>query len=201
MDDKEFRKLRREDLIEIIYQYQRREQRLTQENETLKSQLKDRNLQMEKAGSIAQAALALNGVFEAAQQAADQYLQSVRFMAESGKAAPASRKPEEKQLRPEKEVRPPAPEPQKPVQPAEKPAVQIPADPGKAASSLKPPAPASKPVVQKPAAAKPQPPQAKKPAVPATQQQKPPVPQNRQPAQEGNDTDAFIASLKDYLGM
>ena len=41
-------------------------------------QLEQRNIQIEQAGSIAQAALQLSGIFEAAQSAADIYLQNVK---------------------------------------------------------------------------------------------------------------------------
>lgn len=76
----ELRKLSRADLIEIIYQYQKREQELLRENAALHQQLENRRIQIKKAGSIAEAALALNGVFEAAQAAADQYLENITQM-------------------------------------------------------------------------------------------------------------------------
>ena len=86
MTDKEFRRLRREDLIEIIYALQKSQAQLQEENEKLQSQLAERRLRLEQAGSIAQAALALNGVFDAAQQAADQYLAEIRQNNEQTKA-------------------------------------------------------------------------------------------------------------------
>ena len=78
MMDQELRHLTREDLLDIIYELQRRTQQVEQENETIRKQLADRTVKLEKAGSIAEAALALNGVFEAAQAAAEQYLENVR---------------------------------------------------------------------------------------------------------------------------
>ncbi len=77
MTDQELRHLTREDLLDIIYELQQKTQRLEQENETIRKQLSDRTVKLENAGSIAEAALALNGVFEAAQAAADQYLAQV----------------------------------------------------------------------------------------------------------------------------
>ena len=77
MTDREFRRLTREDLLDIIYELQQKTQQLEQENETICKQLSDRTVKLENAGSIAEAALALNGVFEAAQAAADQYLAQV----------------------------------------------------------------------------------------------------------------------------
>ena len=51
---------------------------LKAQNAALTAQLQDRQLRLEKAGSIAQAALELNNVFAAAQAAADDYLHSVQ---------------------------------------------------------------------------------------------------------------------------
>lgn len=76
--EKELKRLSRSELVEIIYQYQQREQELLNENEKLKAQLEDKQIKISKVGSIAQASLALNEVFEAAQAAADQYLENVQ---------------------------------------------------------------------------------------------------------------------------
>ena len=43
---------------------------------------KSRRIELEKAGSIAEASLRLNGVFEAAQKAADQYRENLRRLSE-----------------------------------------------------------------------------------------------------------------------
>ena len=53
----------------------------------LKGQLSDKAIRLQDAGSIAQAALSLNDVFASAQQAADQYLDSIRLMKEEQEAA------------------------------------------------------------------------------------------------------------------
>lgn len=78
MTDQEFRRLTREDLIEIIYEQQKRLEQAEQENERLQQALSAREMKLQNAGSIAEAALALNGVFEAAQAAADDYVAQVR---------------------------------------------------------------------------------------------------------------------------
>jgi hypothetical protein len=57
--------------------------RLDKELKTTKAQLNKREIAIESAGSIAEAALKLNGVFEAAQKAADQYLENVRMQTEA----------------------------------------------------------------------------------------------------------------------
>ena len=77
MSSKELRRLSRAELLEILIAQ-------TKENDKLKAQLReteeklsDKTLKIGSAGSIAQAALQINGVFEAAQRAADQYLENV----------------------------------------------------------------------------------------------------------------------------
>lgn len=77
MSQQEFRKLRRLDLVDIIYRLQEELGEQKRENEELKCRLAERELKIERAGSIAQAALELNEVMEVAQKAADQYLVSV----------------------------------------------------------------------------------------------------------------------------
>ena len=74
MSQQEFRKLRRLDLVDIIYRLQEELEEQKRENEVLKCRLAERELKIERAGSIAQAALELNEVMEVAQKAADQYL-------------------------------------------------------------------------------------------------------------------------------
>ncbi|MCD8100688.1 MAG: hypothetical protein LUE06_08960 [Oscillospiraceae bacterium] len=83
MADKELRKMSRTELIEIIYALQQNERSLREENEELRKQLDDKLLRIEKAGSIAEAALSLNHIFEDAEAAAQQYLASLQFSNEN----------------------------------------------------------------------------------------------------------------------
>ena len=78
MADRELRRMHRAELIEIIYALKQSEDQLKAQNAALTAQLQDRQLRLESAGSIAQAALELNNVFAAAQSAADDYLHSVQ---------------------------------------------------------------------------------------------------------------------------
>ena len=71
MAERELRRMNRMELIEIIYALKQHEEELEQQNANLRQQLAE-------VGSIAEAALSLNRVFEAAQAAADQYLESVK---------------------------------------------------------------------------------------------------------------------------
>lgn len=77
MTDKEFRKLSRRELIEIIYQLQCEQQALTEENQKLQEALDDRILKQQEYGSIAQAAVGLSDIFSLAQETADRYLESI----------------------------------------------------------------------------------------------------------------------------
>ena len=80
MTDQELRRLSRADLIDIIYTLKQQKEQAEQQLAQAQAQLQDRQLRLANAGSIAEAALSLNGVFDAA-QAADQYLQAVRTSA------------------------------------------------------------------------------------------------------------------------
>lgn len=82
MTDKEFKRLRRSDLIEILYEYQKREKALNEEIASLKSELEARELKIRNAGSIAEAVVKLNELFETAQKTADEYVEQVKRNAE-----------------------------------------------------------------------------------------------------------------------
>lgn len=82
MTDREMKKLNRAELLELLLEQMDENRRLREELDQAQAALADRRIRLEHAGSIAQAALALNGVFEAADRAAQAYLDSVRHMAE-----------------------------------------------------------------------------------------------------------------------
>lgn len=77
MTEKQLRNLKRADLLEMLLEQCKENEKLLAENEALKKQLEDRKIKIEEAGNIAEAALKLNDIFEAAQKAANQYLESV----------------------------------------------------------------------------------------------------------------------------
>ena len=80
MTDTELKKLSRSELLEMLLVQTKEVERLQAALTQTEQRLADQQIRMDQAGDIAQAALALNGVFEAAQAAAEQYLQSVREM-------------------------------------------------------------------------------------------------------------------------
>ena len=63
--------LRRSELIDLIYEMKKREIELQTRLDEAEAKLQAREITMEKAGSIADAAVELSGVFQAAQEAAD----------------------------------------------------------------------------------------------------------------------------------
>ena len=72
------RKLSKLQLLELLAQQEKELQALRKELAEKNAALEDRRIQIENAGSIAEAALKINEVFEAAQKAADQYLESLK---------------------------------------------------------------------------------------------------------------------------
>lgn len=85
MTDRELKKLSRADLLELLLEQRRLNARLRAELEEAEEKLASREIEIKTAGSLAEAALRLNGVFAAADQAARQYLENVRRMAEERK--------------------------------------------------------------------------------------------------------------------
>ena len=86
MTDKEFKRLGRAQLLDIIYQLQLQVDDLTQKNKQLENALEDKRLRIDNAGSLAAAALELNGCFSNAQSAAEQYLNEIKTLRETTKA-------------------------------------------------------------------------------------------------------------------
>ena len=79
MTDKEFKRLSRSQLIDIIYQLQLKQDELTADNENLSKALADKRLRVSKAGNIADAALEIHNVMQAAQDAAAHYVEEIQI--------------------------------------------------------------------------------------------------------------------------
>lgn len=84
MTDKELKKLTRAELLEMLLVQSREKQRLEEELAEVKGKLEEKEIRIAESGSIAEAALRLSGIFEAAQKAADQYLENVKRAAPEG---------------------------------------------------------------------------------------------------------------------
>ena len=78
MTDKELRHLSRSELLEMLIARTAENEQLKTRLEQAEAQLRDRRIAMDKAGSMAEAALSLNGIFQAADAAAQQYLENIR---------------------------------------------------------------------------------------------------------------------------
>lgn len=70
----ELRKLRRDELIEIIYELKQENIKLKAENEKLRSI----SIRVENAGSLAEVAGQVSGILSAAQKTADLYLEALK---------------------------------------------------------------------------------------------------------------------------
>ncbi len=77
MTENELKKMGRRELIEIIAAMKKTELELRSKLQIAEQALADQTIKATNAGSIAEAALSLSGIFEAAQSAADTYLNSV----------------------------------------------------------------------------------------------------------------------------
>lgn len=83
MTDKEFRRLSRSQLIDIIYQFQLKQEELEAEIEKLKRALADKRILVNNTGNIAEAALELHNVMQTAQNAAEHYVEEIRLRVDS----------------------------------------------------------------------------------------------------------------------
>ena len=82
MTDSQLRKLGRTDLLEMLLQQKKENDRLVERVAELESQLENRQLKMDKAGTLAEASLLLNGVFEATEEACRQYMENIQTLSQ-----------------------------------------------------------------------------------------------------------------------
>lgn len=76
MTKREMKKLSRAQLLEMLLLQTEKAEQLEKELEEANGKLTERKMLLENVGSIAEASLQLNGVFKAAQDAADQYYEN-----------------------------------------------------------------------------------------------------------------------------
>ena len=97
MTDKELRKLKREDLMEILLEQSREIKRLKKQLAEVQAELDDKRIRIEQAGSIAEASLKLSGVFEAAEAACRQYTENIELLSRRQNAIIAKRESESRE--------------------------------------------------------------------------------------------------------
>jgi hypothetical protein len=80
--EKELRKLNRYQLLELLMIQTKRVEELETQLEEIQSQRNQQQVQLSRLGSMAEVAMQVSGVLEAAQSAAELYLQAARSQAE-----------------------------------------------------------------------------------------------------------------------
>ena len=80
MQDNDLKRLNRAQLLQMLLEQSVELEQTKRQLQLAQAQLHQRQIDIDRAGSIAEAALALSGVFEAAQDAVDQYLENLRRM-------------------------------------------------------------------------------------------------------------------------
>lgn len=78
MTDKELKRMSRRDLLELLVFQMEENEKLRKELDAANELLKERDIMISESGSIAEAAMKINGVFQAAERAALQYMHNVR---------------------------------------------------------------------------------------------------------------------------
>lgn len=83
MTDKELKRLSRGELLEMLIQQSKELELLRKQLDAAQTALQNREITINKAGSIAEAALQLNGVFTAAQDACQQYMENICHLSQN----------------------------------------------------------------------------------------------------------------------
>lgn len=79
--DNSLKRMKRKELLEILLLQNKKITLLEEKNKYLEDKLSKREILIKESGSIAEVSLKLNKIFEVAQKAADDYLESIKYMA------------------------------------------------------------------------------------------------------------------------
>lgn len=80
MTDRQLRRLHRVDLLKLLLEEKKENEALREQIKQMQAQLESRRLHMDQAGSLAEAALRLGGIFEAAESACQYYTENIRSL-------------------------------------------------------------------------------------------------------------------------
>ena len=80
MTDRQLRKASRPELLKMLQQSRQENDDLRQQLEQTRSQLQSRQLVVDQSGTLADAALKLSGIFEAAESACQYYTENIRTL-------------------------------------------------------------------------------------------------------------------------
>lgn len=93
MTDRQLRKASRPDLLRLLLEEKKTSEALREQLRQLQLQLENRQLRINQAGSLAEAALKLSGIFDAAETACQSYTENIRTL--SGRQEEICRKMEQ----------------------------------------------------------------------------------------------------------
>ena len=82
MTERELRRLSRTDLLELLVAQRRENEQLRVILDQTQAQLADCTIKIDNAGSIAEASLQLSGIFSAAQDSCQYYMDNIRLLSE-----------------------------------------------------------------------------------------------------------------------
>ena len=82
MTERELRRLSRTDLLELLLAQRKENEQLRCILDETQSQLADRTIKIDNAGSIAEASLQLSGIFTAAQDSCQYYVENIKLLSE-----------------------------------------------------------------------------------------------------------------------
>ncbi|MBR6501581.1 MAG: hypothetical protein IKT25_08750 [Firmicutes bacterium] len=82
MTDRELRRLSRSDLLELLLAQRKENEQLRCMLDQAEARLADRTIKINNAGSIAEASLQLNGIFTAAQDSCQSYIDNIKLLNE-----------------------------------------------------------------------------------------------------------------------
>lgn len=93
MTDRQLRKASRTELLKLLVEEKKINETLQEQIRQMQLQLENRQLRMNQAGSLAEAALKLSGIFDAAESACQYYTENIRSL--SGRQEEICRKMEQ----------------------------------------------------------------------------------------------------------
>ena len=93
MTDRQLRKLNRTDLLKLLLEEKKENEALRKQLQEMQLQLECKQLNLNQSGSLAEAALKLSGIFEAAETACQYYTENIRNL--SGRQEEICRKMEQ----------------------------------------------------------------------------------------------------------
>ena len=93
MTDRQLRKASRTDLLKLLLEQKRENMALQEEIQQLQEQLRQREIAVDQSGTLAEAALKLSGIFDAAETACQYYRENIRSL--SGRQEEICRKMEQ----------------------------------------------------------------------------------------------------------